>query len=132
MKTTQEDRRRVAQSQAEGSSIGKTSKPVEVEAGKETPNPTAGCEQHPDPMVNLVFAVGQAREQYSLMQVVVKEMCTRLGVNSAEEVIPALERRPTTAQVESMEKKLSELTMENSRLRKTVGLKDGELQRSSD
>ena len=130
MKTTQEDRRRVPQDQAEGSSRGKTSKPAQIQPGKETPNPTAGCEQHPDPMVNLVYAVGQARERYSLMQVVVKEMCTRLGVHTAEEVIPALERRPTPAQVESMEKKISELTMENSRLRKTVGLKDEELQRS--
>ena len=79
-------------------------------------------------MVNLVFAVGQARERYSLMQVVVKEMCARLGVKSAEEVILALKQRATLAQVESMDKKISELTMENSGLHKTVGLKDEELQ----
>lgn len=56
-------------------------------------------------------------------------MCKTLGTGFVDDLIRAYKQGPTADKVQELEKKISELMMENTRLRKTLELKDIEFSR---
>ena len=130
MKTTQPDRRDPVANRGEGTSRDQSERPTGCNSSQPTPAPSTGSEDHPDAMTNLVRAVGRVSNEHDFLKMITQEMCKRLGRVPLAELIPAYERGPTPAKMEEMAKRMSLLTMENSRLRKTIELKDEELSRS--
>lgn len=74
IKPTQENRRGPAPNRGKGSGKEKEKTSIRPKSGKQTANPKVGCDQYLDPMVNLVFEVGKAREEYYFMHGVVPEL----------------------------------------------------------
>ena len=126
MKTTQVNRRDPAASRGEGGS-DPAKRATRSHSGQ--PTPAAGDAEQPDTMGDLVRAVSKVSQEYDFMKMITQEMCQRLGGVSVQGLVQAFDRAPTAAMMEELQKKMSLLTMENSRLRRTVALKDEELNR---
>lgn len=120
-KVTAQDGRGASPHRGKGSRAPKEPAPKPVSRPTPQPvlktpagNPIPARQQHVDPMMNLVFALGYARESYNDMKGVMDLLCAEFMAENLDEVKAAIDRRPTTETVQGLQKRIAQLQIDNT------------------
>jgi len=132
-KVTAPDSRGIPPRRAEGTSVRKVprtgtgSNPAPAPA---QPVPGRVLRQHPDPMENACWAIEYAQEEYMRMQRGIEQLCNDFSVPTLAEVREACNSRPKVEDVQALEREITEIQLENTRLREQVRMQETELEKN--
>lgn len=132
-KVTVPDSRGIPPPRAEGASVPKVprtgtgSNPAPAPA---QPVPGRVLRQHPDPMENACWAIEYAQEEYMRMQRGIAQLCMDFSVQTLAEVREAYNNRPRLEDMQALERKITQIQLENTRLREQVRMQGTELEKN--